>query len=439
MRTARRVVTLPPTLRGPDALRFATEARGRGAEVLEVRTDLHPAEAVDAAALAGVMELLVSERGTPLPPAWVAAARWVDRDVVHAGELAAPPGKLLASHHAERPLSTEEALRLWDVALPDGSLVKHVEPLGEVSRARVDALLETQARLGARFGAERVTVLAMGPVALPVRAVLARRNVLDYVAVGGDWKAAPGQRLLADAFREARALSSTGSTRAPPYPHPSPLPEGEGTSTVGRLGILGTSIAHSRSPRIHLQPFDRIDIPEDGPVEALVDALLPHYRGFAVTSPFKIRLARHTGSSLDAINTLVRRRDRWESFNTDTEGARTVLERLGAREAFVLGDGGASAAIRVVASEVGCQLRFLRRAEISGPLTGPGIWTWPDRVTPPDSLRFEGARVAVIAYGAPARRIATEITRRGGSPLLLGAAWFIAQARRQRALWETAT
>ncbi|PTL80769.1 shikimate dehydrogenase [Vitiosangium sp. GDMCC 1.1324] len=421
MTSARRVVTLPPSLRGPEALRFATDARSRGADVLEVRTDLHPAEAVDAAELAKVMDLLVSERGTPLPPAWVAAARWVDRDVVHAGALDAPVGKLLASHHAERPLSTEEALRLWDVALPAGALVKHVEPLGDVSQVRIAALLETQTRLRARFGEGRVTVLAMNAIALPVRAVLARRNVLDYVAVGGDWKAAPGQRLLADAFREARALGATGSTRD------------------SRLAILGTSIAHSRSPRIHLQPFDRIDIPEDAPVEALVDALLPHYRGFAVTSPFKIRLARHTGSPLDAINTLVRRGDRWESFNTDTEGARTVLERLGAREAFVLGDGGASAAIRVVAPEAGCRLRFLRRAEISEPLGGSGIWTWPDRITPPDALRFEGARVAVIAYGAPARRIAADITRRGGTPVLLGAAWFIAQARRQRALWESAS
>ncbi|WNG47011.1 shikimate dehydrogenase [Archangium minus] len=425
MMSARRVVTLPPTLRGPEALRFATDVRSRGADVLEVRTDLHPAEAVDAAALAGILDLLVSERGTPLPPAWVAAARWVDRDVVHAGALDAPAGKLLASHHAERPLSTEEALRLWDVAIPAGALVKHVEPVGELSQARVAVLLETQARLRARFGEGRVTLLAMGPVALPIRAVLAQRNVLDYVALGGDWKAAPGQRLLADAVREVK------------YPHPVPLPEGEGVVT--RLGILGTSIAHSRSPRIHRQPFDRIDIPEDAPVEALVDALLPHYRGFAVTSPFKIRLARHTGSPLDAINTLVRRRDRWESFNTDTEGARTVLERLGARDVFVLGDGGASAAIRSVTPEVGCQLRFLKRAEISSPLAGCGIWTWPDRITPPDALRFEGARVAVIAYGAPARRIAAEITRRGGSPLMLGAAWFIAQARRQRALWENAS
>ena len=418
MRPARRVVTLPPSLRGPEASRFAADARSRGAEVLEVRTDLHPAEAVDAAALARELELLVSERGTPLPPAWVAAARWVDRDVVHAGELAAPAGKLLASHHAQRSLSSEEALRLWDLALPAGSLVKHVEPLGDVSRARISALLETQARLRARFGEERVTVLAMGDVALPVRAVLARRNALDYVAVGGDWKAAPGQRLLADAVREARAPAM---------------------DTAGRLAILGTSIPHSRSPRIHRQPFDRIDLPEEAPVEELVDALLPHYRGFAVTSPFKLRLARHTGSALEAINTLVRRHDRWESFNTDTEGARIVLERLGARQLFVLGDGGASAAIRSVAPEVGCQLRFLRRAEISEPLSGPGIWTWPDRITPPEALRFEGARIAIIAYGAPARRIASEITRRGGTPLLLGAAWFIAQARRQRALWETAT
>jgi hypothetical protein len=263
-----------------------------------------------------------------------------------------------------------------------------------------------------------VTVLTMNEVALPVRALLSRQNVLEYVALGGDWRAAPGQRLLADAAREARGTPSRRE---------------------GRLGILGTAIAHSRSPRIHPQPFDRIDLPEDAPIESIVDALLPHYRGFAITSPFKLRLARHTGASLDAINTLVRRGDRWESFNTDTEGAATVLERMGARELFVLGDGGASAALRTVAAQRAVPLRFLRRAAISEPLSGTGIWTWPDRITPPDALRFEGARVAVIAYGAPGRRIAHLIRQRGGTPVLLGAAWFIAQAREQRALWETST
>ena len=414
MTSARRVVTLPPTVHGAEAVRFVDEVRRRGADLLEVRTDLHAPEAVEVSALARVLPLLVSERGRPLPTVWVEAATYVDRDVTVSVD--APAAKLLASHHAERPLSTAEALKLWEQALPATALVKHIEPLG--APAREKELLETQARLIERFGAGRVTVLGMGALALPVRGVLARLNALDYVAAGGGWSAAPGQRLLDDVVRESRAA---------------------GHATRLRRGILGTSIVHSRSPRIHRQPFDRIDIPEDAPVEELVDSLLPHYAGFAVTSPFKLRLARHTRSPLEAVNTLVRRGGHWESFNTDVEGARAVLKRLGAREAFVLGDGGSTAALRAVAAELGCPLRILKRAEIHEPLTGTGVWTWPDRINPPEGLRFDGARVAVIAYGAPGRRVAKEISRRGGTPVMLGAAWFIAQARRQRELWETAT
>jgi hypothetical protein len=419
-----RVVTLPPGVKGSAAVQFAEEVRRRGANILEVRTDLHAPEEVDGLALSRVLPLLISERGKPLPSSWLAAASYVDRDVTVSTEAPVGAARLVASHHAERPLSTEEALRLWEPALPANALVKHIEPLG--SPARLPQLLETQARLLERFGQGCVTVLAMGAVALPARAVLAVRNALDYVAAGGGWSAAPGQRLLDDAVRETR------------NPHPRPLPKGEG-ELVLRRGILGTGIVHSRSPRIHRQPFDRIDIPEDGPVEELVDSLLPHYAGFAVTSPFKLRLARHTRSPLEAINTLVRRGDHWESFNTDVEGARTVLKRLGAREAFVLGDGGSTAALRAVSREAGCQLRVLKRSEIQGPLSGAGVWTWPDRVPPPEALRFEDARVAVIAYGTPGRRVAQEISRRGGTPVMLGAAWFIAQARRQRELWESAT
>jgi hypothetical protein len=407
-----RVVTLPPTLHGEAALPFAAQALRRGAQLLELRTDLHPPEAVDAGALARVLPLLVSERGAPLPEAWLTAARFADLPVEGTLE-GAGPAQLLASHHAERPLSTAEALALWERPLPAGAHVKHVEPLG--SPERLPQLLQTQAALRARFGEGRVTVLAMGALALPARAVLAAHNALDYLAVGEDFRAAPGQRLLEDAVREQRASG--------------PL----------RRGILGTGIAHSRSPRIHRQPFDRIDLPEDAPVEALVDSLLPHYAGFAVTSPFKKRLARHVGSPLDAVNTLVRRGAGWEAFNTDYMGARAVLQRMGAGELFVLGDGGASAALRAVAPDEGVVLRVLRRSEVEAPLSGAGVWTWPARVELPAGLRFEAARVAVIAYGAPGRHIAAEIRRRGGEPVPLGAAWFVAQARRQRSLWETAT
>jgi len=227
VRSARLVVTLPPTLSGAEALKFAEEARERFAHILELRTDLHAPEAVDIAALARVLPLIVSERGAPLSPAWVAAATHVDRDL-RDGNMDAPAGKLLASHHSERPLSTAEALERWSrVAIPTDALVKHVEPLG--SPSRIAELVATQEALRSRFGAERVTVLAMGPLALPVRAVLARRNALDYVAAGGTWSAAPGQRLLDDVVREVRARK-----RVDPPPHP--LPEGEGGDSGGTPG-----------------------------------------------------------------------------------------------------------------------------------------------------------------------------------------------------------
>lgn len=411
MSAARWVITLPPTLQGKDALAFAQKAKEQGAQWLELRTDLHGADSADAAALAQVLPLIVSEREIPLSEAWLAAAQRVDVPVEESEEKASP--RSLLSHHAAQPLSTAEVLALWDIALPEGAWLKHVEPLG--SPERFSELLQTQEALRARFGAHRVTVLCMGPLALPFRSILAERNALDYVALGSGWSAAPGQRLLADVKRE-------GSEKG-----------------RARRGILGTQITHSRSPRIHTQPFDRIDLPEQSPVESVVKALLPFYKGFAVTSPFKQPLAKLVNSPLEAVNTLVRRKDHWEGFNTDVDGAREVLRRMKAQSLFVLGGGGATAALRLAAKDEGVDLTVLRQADIGDPLRGPGIWTWPDRVVPPETLRFDGAEVAVIAYGVPGRKIAAEILRRGGRPRMLGAAWFIAQARQQRAFWETAT
>ena len=62
----------------------------------------------------------------------------------------------------------------------------------------------------------------------------------------------------------------------------------------------------------------------------------------------------------------------------------------------------------------------------------------PDPEDKPLYWWTDGARVAVIAYGAPGRTIAAQVRARGGQPVMLGARWFIAQARRQKALWESA-
>lgn len=409
----RLVVTLPPGLDAAAARAFVEHIRARGAALLELRTDLHPANSVDVGALASRIQLLVAERGRPLPSTWLAVAAVVDREDARVVDARARP---LVSLHASYPLPTPQALALWHkLHLPPEAMVKHVEPLGNPASAT--RLLATQRLLQRELGPGRVTVLATGPMALPFRAVLARSNELEYVAESPEWSSAPGQRLLDDAVRDARYA----------------LPERP------RLGIIGSRIATSRSPRIHPQPFDRIDLPDDAALGELLDSLLPFFAGLAITSPFKRVAAEHLKSKLPAVNTLVRRPDGWEAHNTDVDGARAVLEALGAQKVTLLGAGGAAAALGLAAVNLGMELPSLRRGEVSDrPVRGTAIWTWPSHLPPPAGLRFEGARVAIIAYGPPAQAIAREIAARGGVPVRLGPRWLIAQARRQRALWATA-
>ncbi|MBL8957456.1 MAG: shikimate dehydrogenase [Myxococcaceae bacterium] len=370
-----RVVTLP---RGADAATFAARAKAHGADALEVRDDLTET------AEPGPLPLLLAHRGGQ---GFGVRGQWEDR-----------AGGEIASVHFERPLTPEEAERHW--AGCTARYLKHVEPLGDpTSGAR---LLETQARLVARFGEGRVTVLATGDCALPWRAILARRNAFDYLALDATTASAPGQRLMADAVRAGDA--------------PGP-----------RLAIIGHQIAHARSPRLHAQPFDRWDLPPDAPVRELVDALRDHYRGFAITAPFK----RAFGD--DAVNTLVRRPTGWATYNTDVDGARAVVKRHGARDFTVLGDGGAAWALRRAGARA-----VLKAAEVTR-VSGDVFWTWPAHVSAPAALRLDGARVFVIAYGAPATRIAGRIRVLGGTPVRAGHTWFIAQARAQRRLWWEAS
>jgi shikimate kinase len=397
---ARRVVTLPPRV---DPVSFATHALQRGADVLEVRTDLTSLE-VDLDAMP--LPILIAERGQSAPARWKRRAAILDAD-----------DGSMRSHHAPAPMTTTEVLEHWR-GVPIGVQVKHVEPLGALSEA--SRLLETQVALRDVFG-DRVTVLATGPLALPFRAVLAETNAFDYLAAETSWSAAPGQRLLDDAVRSARRARHDGMTQ--------------------RLGLLGTPLGHSRSPRLHAQPFDRIELPADVEVGALLSALKPHYRGFAVTNPFKKAAACAANANRDAVNTLIRETNGWSAANSDRDGAAATLgaltQRAETRHVTVLGDGGVTGALRDAAEQLGITLTVLTRASVQGVVRGAVVWTWPASVEAPEALCFEQALVAVIAYGAPARTLAARIQHLGGTPVRLGPRWFITQARRQRTLWES--
>lgn len=401
------VVTLPPVSRLEDAVAWAVRARDAGAEMLELRTDLHSLDGWKPQPLARVMPLLLAERnGVSIQHSWEDAARLVDRPVDSAGRAE------IRSHHATAPMEPAAVLALWEAQpLSAETLIKHVEPLGALERAH--RIQTTQRLLRERFG-HRVTVLATGRIAVPFRCILSSENALDYLALDSKWHSALGQRFLAD---KRRSASKKGMS-------------------ITRLGILGTGIVHSRSPRIHPQPFDRLDLPEETPVAELLDALHAHYRGFAVTSPFKKSAASAIRSPLPAINTLIRTATGWTGANTDGEGALAILPSLpGDGVITVLGHGGATAALELVSPR---PLRILRRSQIDAPITGQVIWTWPAHVVPPPSLRFTDAQVAVIAYGPPAARIAQQVRALGGEPLMLGPRWFIAQARAQQRLWRDA-
>lgn len=393
---ARRVVPLP---RGVNVAAFASEAMRAGADQLEV----HHA----GAPLTDVLTQL---------PTWAPVMLTPEGAQVSTSSASTVNGPRDGfSWHTERALPVAEAVAHWRQVDADAH-VKHVEPVESVSAGL--HLLETQQQLLKSRDSHHVTVLAMGPAALPVRVALAEKNEIEFVALNATSRSAAGQRLLRDVVREHRFA-----------------PNGR-----ARLAVLGSSLAHSRSARVHEQPFDRMELPAETDVRALLDALRPWYRGFAVTAPFKERAAQAIGSSQRAVNTLVRTRDGWSGFNTDVVGAQWALEDLESPTLTVLGRGGVAAALMQAAEKTRTALTFVKRDEITHELAGAVMWTWPAEVSAPEALRFaRGTRVGVIAYGARGRAIRQRIEALGGTAVMLGLRWFMLQAREQRHLWRTAS
>lgn len=135
-----------------------------------------------------------------------------------------------------------------------------------------------------------------------------------------------------------------------------------------KAAVLGSPIAHSRSPQLHLAAYralglrgwtyERIECDAEQ-LPALVAGLGPEWVGVSVTMPGKFAAlavadertprAERIGSA----NTLVRTASGWLADNTDVDG---VTGALGARvsgEAIVLGSGGTAPAAVVALTELG--------------------------------------------------------------------------------------
>lgn len=136
-----------------------------------------------------------------------------------------------------------------------------------------------------------------------------------------------------------------------------------------RAAVLGSPIAHSRSPQLHLAAYralglvdwsyDRIECTADQ-LPALVTGFGPEWVGVSVTMPGKFAALRFADERtlraelVGSANTLVRSPSGWRADNTDIDGVTGALGQVSGRAA-VLGSGGTAPAAVVGLAELGVQ------------------------------------------------------------------------------------
>jgi shikimate dehydrogenase len=136
-----------------------------------------------------------------------------------------------------------------------------------------------------------------------------------------------------------------------------------------KAAVLGSPIAHSRSPQLHLAAYralglegwtyDRIECTADE-LPGLVGGFGPEWVGVSVTMPGKfaaLRFADERTARAELVgwaNTLVRSQAGWRADNTDIDGVKGALGPVAGRAA-VLGAGGTASAAVVGLAELGVQ------------------------------------------------------------------------------------
>ena len=136
-----------------------------------------------------------------------------------------------------------------------------------------------------------------------------------------------------------------------------------------KAAVLGSPIAHSRSPQLHLAAYralgldgwtyDRIECTADE-LPGLVAGFGPERVGVSVTMPGKFAALRFADERtaraelVGSANTLVRSQSGWRADNTDIDGVKGALGPVAGRAA-VLGSGGTAPAVVVGLAELGVQ------------------------------------------------------------------------------------
>lgn len=136
-----------------------------------------------------------------------------------------------------------------------------------------------------------------------------------------------------------------------------------------KLGLIGSSLAHSRSPEIHKAGLKYLGIDgeyvkfeiDPSNFESKVNILASQLDGLNVTIPYKETMLKYLNhqddlvSKIGATNTLVMKDGQIHGYNTDYWGFMQSLKdfELKGKSASILGAGGASKALIIALNDMG--------------------------------------------------------------------------------------
>lgn len=209
-----------------------------------------------------------------------------------------------------------------------------------------------------------------------------------------------------------------------------------------KAAVLGSPVAHSRSPQLHLAAYRALGLDDwtyqriecaAHELPALVAGFGPEWVGVSVTMPGKFAALEFAGERTEraelvgSANTLVRTETGWRADNTDVDGVSGALgRRSGLRRAVVLGSGGTAPAAVVALAGLGVKHlavaarsrdKAARLLELGSRL---GLETTFCDVSDPD-LRDVAAGADVLVSTIPADAAAGLADRLARVPLLLDA------------------
>ncbi len=133
-----------------------------------------------------------------------------------------------------------------------------------------------------------------------------------------------------------------------------------------KFGLLGRTLGHSFSPRIHSALGNtNYELFEREPSQLQEFFADPELQGINITIPYKVNALKACdvvdprAERIGCVNTMVRKDGKWHGYNTDYDGFVFTLQHadidVSGKECIILGDGASSATVHVALEDLGAK------------------------------------------------------------------------------------